>query len=336
MSTATKLAHIAVAVSLCAGVATAHAGVLHDLAAEVSARLDALRAARAVKVVPPVKVAVTWKPQRLTPVFELGAPLLALGAADLDGDGNAELYAVTTREVIAFAIADRHVKELGRVPFQGELAMPAPRDPIGAVVALGNQVNQGKFLIASSSAFTRTLEVRWQAKQLVGTAGAPGFEQCAGERVQLAFARNYVGDDKTGSYAVRCGEIVDAHGDRTPVRAVLGLTGKLEVTRECPIGIKCERAPVLAFAKVGTAFAIADLDRDGTAELIYASANAPGDADEIRVVALGADAQKPVWKKAFTAGGVAGLAVGDFDGAPVVIAAVRLIGSTRVDLWRMN
>lgn len=330
MSTATELARIAVVASLCAGVTTAPAGVLHDLAAEVSTRLDALRAARAVKVVLPIKVAVNWKPQRLTPVFELGAPLLALGAADLDGDGNAELYAVTTREVIAFSIADHHVKELAREPFQGDPAMPSPRDPIGAVVV------EGKVLVASSSAFTRTLEVRWQAKQLVGSAGAPGFEQCAGEREQLAFARNYIGDDKTGSYAVRCSEIVDAHGDPTPVRAVLGLTGKLEVTRECPVGIKCERAPVLAFAKVGTAFALADLDRDGTAELIYASANAPGDADEIRVVTLGGDEKKPAWKKAFTAGGVAGLAVGDFDGAPVVIAAVRLIGSTRVDLWRMN
>lgn len=326
MSTATRLAHIVVA----GLVATAHAGVLHDLAAEVRTRLDALRAARAPTLMPPVKVVVSWKPQRLTPVFELGAPLLALGAADLDGDGRAELYAVTTREVIAFSIADHHVKELARVPFQGDAAMPAPRDPIGAVAF------EGKVVVASSSVYTRTLKVSWQTKQLVGSAAEPGIEPCAGEHVQLAFGRNFFGDDKTGSYAVRCRVIIDAHGDRNPVRGVLGLTGKLEVTRECPMGIECERPPVLTFAKVGTAFELADLDRDGTAELIYASASAPGDADDIRVVTLGGDEKKPTWKKAFMAGGVAGLAVGDFDGAPVVIAAVRLIGSTRVDLWRMN
>ena len=336
MSTATKLARLVVLGGLGALVATSvHAGVLHDLAGEIRARLATLRAAAAAVAVPatkvlPVKVQVTWKPQRLTPVFELGAPLLALGAGDLDGDGKAELYAVTTREVIAFSVTDHRVKELARVSFLGDQAMPAPRDPIGAVVV------EGKVLVASSSAFTRTLRVSWHGPQLVGGAGEPGIEQCAGERAQLASSRNYVGDDKTGSYATRCREIIDARGEREPVRGVLGLTGKLEVTRECPIGVKCERPPVLVFAKVGTAFEIADLDRDGTAELIYASANPPGDADDLRVVTLGGDDKQPTWRKAFTAGGVAGLAVGDFDGAPAVIAGVRLVGSTRVDLWRMN
>ena len=41
--------------------------------------------------------------------------------------------------------------------------------------------------------------------------------------------------------------------------------------------------------------------------------------------------------KPFT-GGVAGIAVGDGDGDGVaeVIAAVRLVGATRVDLWRLD
>jgi hypothetical protein len=36
--------------------------------------------------------------------FDLGAPLVALTAADLDGDGKPELYAVTSREVVAIAL----------------------------------------------------------------------------------------------------------------------------------------------------------------------------------------------------------------------------------------
>ena len=89
---------------------------------------------------------------------------------------------------------------------------------------------------------------------------------------------------------------------------------------------------------VGVVFELADLDRDGTPELIYTGADAPGDPDSVKVIALGGDDKKPKWKKKFAAGGVAGLAVGDFDGtgAPIVIAAVRLVGATRVDLWRMN
>jgi hypothetical protein len=333
MSTATELVRIVALVALGTLVAMpADAGVMHDLAAEIATRLEALRAARQREpvIAVPVRIGVAWKPQRLTPALELGAPLLTLGAADLDGDGKAELYAVTTREVIAFAIADHRVKELARVSFLGEQAMPAPRDPIGAVVIAGN------VLIASSTAFTRTLRVTWQHQQLVGSAGEPGLEQCAGERVQLTAGRNYIGDDKTGSYVTRCREIVGAHGERQQLRGVLGLTGRLEVARACAAGATCERAPALAFTKVGTAFELADLDRDGTPELIYASANPPGEPDELRVVTLGGDEKKPTWRKAFAAGGVAGLAVAELDGAPVVIAAVRLVGSTRIDLWRMN
>jgi hypothetical protein len=105
------------------------------------------------------------------------------------------------------------------------------------------------------------------------------------------------------------------------------MTGKLDVTVD---------DARYAFAKVGTAFELADLDRDGKPELVYASASAPGEPDEVRAVTLGEDDKKTKWKKAFTAGGVAGIAVGDFDGAPAVIAAVRLVGSTRVDFWRLN
>jgi len=293
-------------------------GVLHDLASEIATRLDALRAAHAPK--PAVPVAVKWKPQRLSSI-ELGAPLVALTAGDLDGDGRAELYAVTTHEVIAFAVGEHHVKELSRVAFVGEPAVPASRDPVGTAVV------EGRVVYASSSAFARGIKVSWRGKQLAADLGESGFELCAGERAVLVAGRDYFGDDKNGYYGVRCAEIADAAGKPQRARALLGMTGKLEVTVD---------AAHYAFAKIGTAFELADLDRDGKPELVFASANAPGEADEVRAVTLGDDEKKTKWKKAFNAGGVAGIAVGDFDGAPAVIAAVRLVGSTRVDLWRLN
>jgi len=92
-----------------AGAAPARAGEPRDdsylarLAVSVTERLDAIAAARAPRVVPPVPVRVAWKPVKLGSL-DLGAPLAALAAADLDGDGKAELYAVTSRDVVGIAI----------------------------------------------------------------------------------------------------------------------------------------------------------------------------------------------------------------------------------------
>jgi hypothetical protein len=66
-------------------------------------------------------------------------------------------------------------------------------------------------------------------------------------------------------------------------------------------------------------------------------AGAPGDPDAVKVIALGTDDKKGLFRYRFN-GGVAGIAVidSDGDGAMEVIAAVRLVGATRVDLWRFN
>jgi hypothetical protein len=302
--------------------------VLHDIANEIAAKIATLRASHVPKR--PVPVAIKWRPVKLTPSFELGAPILALAAADLDGDNKPELYAVTTREVIAFAVTDHRVKELARVPFAGDAAVPAPRDPVGAAVV------EGRTLVASSSAFVHGLRVTWRGKQLVGDAGDTGIELCAGEHVPLAPGRDYFGDDKAGYYGVRCQDVADPQGKLLRVRGTLGLTGKLDLSVARCDGDACQRTSDVTIAKAGTAFEVADLDRDGRPEVVFASANAPGEPDDVRVVTLGEDERKTKLKKAFSAGGVAALAVGDFEGAPTIIAAVRLVGSTRVDLWRLN
>jgi hypothetical protein len=312
----------AAAVLVVAWSAAAHADAyLHSLAGEVRARLDQAAQSRAPRLVPPQPIAVHWKPVRIGSV-ELGAPLGALVAADLDGDRKAELYAVTSQDVIQIAASGR-VRELARIAFVGDPAVPQPRDTVGAAFV------DGKAVVASVSSRARGMRVTWQRGALHGDVTEPGLQLCAGERAQLAPGRNYFGDGTSSYFGVRCADLVDARGAPLHVRAQLSTQNKLDVTAG---DVHRE------LAGVGYAFELADLDRDGTPEVVFSGVRAAGDPDFVAVVATDGDDKKPKHKKAFTAGGVVGIAVGDFDGdgAPAIIAAVRLAGSTKIDLWRLN
>ena len=328
----------AVGVVAWSAAARAEPDYLVRLATTARVRLDELAAARAPRLVPPVPVAVTWHATRLGSL-ELGAPLVALGGADLDGDGRGELYAVTAREVIGLALRGGKLAELGRVAFTGERAVPAPRDAVGTITV------EGRELIAAASPWARELRVTLQGGVLAGRPGDAGFLVCPGERWRLAGGRNHFAGDAGPAYGARCrADLVDREGYPLRVRARLAATGRLAVeVQRCAPGAPgapaggCEPAGTFEHAGVGVAFELADVDRDGTPEVIASDATPPGSPDHVRVLALGGDDRRPLYKKPFQ-GGVVGIAAvdGDGDGAVEIIAAVRLVGATRVDLWRLN
>jgi hypothetical protein len=308
---------------------------LHDLVRDVRSKLDAAIVARPPKLVPPKPIAIKWKLVKLGS-FDLGAPLVTLTGADLDGDGKGELYAVTAREVIALGMRAKKLDELGRVAFTGEPALPMPRDVVGSATV------DGGALVASVSTFAKGIRVTWKAKTLVAAQGDPGFALCPGEVAQLAPGRNYFGDATTGHYGARCRSgLVEPDGHAIRVRAQLSLANRLEIQVERCVAtnVGCQPATKYEYGSAGFAFDLADVDRDGKPELIYTGAAAPGDPDLIKVVSLGDDDKKHAkLRKSFTAGGVAGVAVSDLDGngAAEVVAAVRIVGSTRVDVWRLE
>ena len=305
------------------------------LVAGVRKAVDAAIVARPPKLVPPKKLALAYKLGKLG-TLDLGAPLLTLAAADLDGNGRGELYAVTAHDVIAIGLGpDKKPRELGRVAFAGDRAISGPRDVVATAAV------DGATLVASASTFVRSLRLAWKNGVLVGEQGEPAFVLCAGERAQLAVGRNYFGDAQAGHYGVRCtNALVDADGYALRARAQLSLASKLDVAVErCAArDLGCQPTARHEVSNVGTAFEVADVDRDGTPDVLYAAAGAPGEPDILRVVSLGDDEKKPKFKKTFAAGGIAGIAVTDLDGdgAPEAIAAVRLIGASRVDLWRLE
>ena len=267
--------------------------------------------------------------------LDLGAPLVALAGADLDGDGKGELYAVTAREVIGFALRGRKLEELGRVAFAGEPASPMPRDVVATAVV------EGGALVASASPWAKSLRVTWNGKALAGALGEPGFALCPGVVAQLAPGRNYFGDATTGHYGMRCqSALVEPDGRPIRVRAQLSLANQLaiEVERCAAANLGCQPASKLELAGVGVAFEIGDVDRDGRPEAIYSAAGAPGDPDLLKIVTLGDDDKKQAKLKKTFSGGIAGIALVDLDGngAPEVVAAVRLAGASRVDLWRVE
>jgi hypothetical protein len=310
---------------------------LHDLVRDVRAKLDAAIVARPPKLVPPQKVAIKWKLAKLGSL-DLGAPLVALTGADLDGDGKGELYALTARDVIAIGVRGKKLEELGRVGFIGAAAMPMPRDVVGTATVEA----PGGALVASVSSFAKAMRVSWKGKALVAAPGDAGFLLCPGEVAQLAPGRNYFGDATAGHYGARCrGGLVEPDGHPIRVRAQLTLGSRLEVQVERCVAanLGCKPAAKHEYASAGAAFDIADVNRDGVPELIFTGAGAPGDPDLIKVVSLGDDDKKKAkLRKSFTAGGVAGVAVSDVDGNGVadVVAAVRIVGASRVDLWRVE
>ena len=174
-----------VALLVVAGAATSaradDSDYLGRLATAVRARLAEATAAHAPKVAPPVPFKPKWKASRIG-WLDVGGPIVAAVAADLDGDGKAELYLVTPKEVVAVSLAGK-VKELGRVAFHGDLAVPQPRDVVG------NAVIDGGVLIAAVSTYAKDMRVEWKSHQLVGKHGPGGFLMC-GERQQLSAGRS--------------------------------------------------------------------------------------------------------------------------------------------------
>ena len=179
-------------------------------------------------------------------------------------------------------------------------------------------------------------DAREQAGAVV--AGAPGALKSDWRKDGAGAGAGAGGAGKDlGFYGQRCRDEMTL-GDGGVARAVarLPVDGPLRIS----VQPRCEggSCPARHFEVpgAGVAFDIGDVDRDGRIDVAYAGAGAPGDPDAVRVVPI-SDPRRTLFRRAFT-GGVAAVALVDLDGdgAAEVIAAVRLPGSPRVDLWRLN
>lgn len=194
----------------------------------------------------------------------------ALAIADLDGDRRAEIVALVGDGVITWSSDG---KQRGRAELTAPLSTRPTREPFGLL-----SVSNGK-LIAWSSRRERAESFTWQkdawrpngtAELSVGPVTVtprPGF---------TSFARELTWAGKPLSWP-------------EPVQQ-LALFGTLAlgVSPTGMAAIARGQAPTTQLGGVGSGSTLADLDGDGSPEVIATSARTTGDGDEVRVVSLGA------------------------------------------------
>lgn len=298
--------------------------------------LERARAARLQARPRPAPVRVRWSPKRIA-TLDVGGVLGAMLGADLDGDGRPELLAVTDQSLIAYQLSDGRARELARVSFGGAVAARRSRDPV-ATVALDAAAGE---VLAGSSEYAHGLRARWVRGALTQVAELDGLPLCGQTPARLAPGRNYFEEGGAPEapperfFGQRCRDVGPLAGGPARLVARLPVEGPLrvELRPACEPGCASER---FELPGVGVAFDVGDVDRDGGIDVAYAGAGAPGDPDAVRVVPM-RDPKRTLFRRAFS-GGVAAVALIDLDGdgADEVLAAVRLPGSPRVDLWRLN
>jgi hypothetical protein len=328
----------------------------------IAAAFDEASAAREPPPRPPVAVPVKWKARRVASL-DLGAPLLALAAGDLDGDHKAELVALTERHVVVLRPAKKSLAEVARIALPSDPATIRPRDAVGTLVIARGEGGAAEIRARAS---TRGRGARWvlDGKTLREVGPLPAFPLCADLSGTLAPGRNYFASppavaaeaiaagrryaaadiaDTAPYYTMRCrDDVVDRAGRavRAQVTVETGGAGVVELEVRCGArDTACVARRQARVDGVGVAIEIDDVDRDGTLEIITSGAGAPGDADALVVWNLG-DAgigRKPVFRRGFS-GGVVGHGSGDVDGDGDrdVFAAVRLAGARKVDVWLVN
>jgi len=330
------------AVVLATAAARAHAepwphwGKLEE---SITSRMQAQVSARLARFPHPIRIG--WSPRRMAD-FDFGAEVIAGALADLDGDGRDELLVLTTTEVVAISgLGANKVEVVARVALPGPENVPRPRDPLGEVDVVSTETGTELWVRSSTMArgvrFAATLPL-----QVIGTFD--GMPACAPRVSALVPGRGLLvgkGTELPPLYhAARCTRtFYDEHGEPATGMAVVDTAETLTLTlAPCASWAGCdERQPAQAVSGVGFAFASADLDRDGRAEVVAAAAKPPGTGERLTIFESRADSLHVEDRFDFELGAVA-VVIGqlDADEELEVVSLHRRFRTRPVEVWVWN
>lgn len=239
-------------------------------------------------------VAITWSteadPQVLTlagtPVPPVARPVemtaitiaktntwpAALTVADVDGDHRAEIVALVGDTVITWN-GDGKVK--ARTELSGDVSVTPTREPFGFVVVSPPR------LVVWSSRRARAEQFNWQKDAWRSSGPAEGLSigpvTVTPRPGYASFGKDLVWAGKPLAWPEPVQQFAPFGGT---LALVVGPTGNAATTRG--------QAPASLVSGVGSGSTLADLDGDGTPELVVSASRSTGDTDELRAVALAA------------------------------------------------
>jgi hypothetical protein len=305
--------------------------------------------------------------------LDLGVPLLALAGADLDGDGSAELVALTGDDVVVLERKRGQLSVRARTALTAPPPVPRPREPIGVLVTLDRDGDGRDELVAQTSSHAGGITFSWNGRELVASGaptdaaapwvlcavdggaetflwGAPlgrGVARFQGDKLGRgpgpapgpaavgpgpATAGSGAMTVPTQLVALVCAESPTAGG--APWFALAGEDGAVVLSGGAPV-----LAPAAARAEPlasGAALALVDVDGDRRPELLTSAFRAAGDGDVPIIWRLADDGTRSeLGRGEATSGGLVAITAADVDGDGLAepIAAARLPGSSRNDVW---
>lgn len=329
------------------------AGWVSRFLAAVDAALETASTARRLPYKEATPRRIAFSPRRIGTVAA-GADILDVATIARRGLP-AWLAVLTLEEVIVLERGPRGFAERQRWRLPELRAAVVSRDPVGIIVTTDLDEDGIDELVVRTSSAASAAVVHLDRNEIEVLPATTMMQVCARVRLPLVSGRN-VFDGAQVQWAdsadrmllapwlaqLRCARGLSSP-EGVPYRAIAAVDHKGEATiavrRRCELMAgPCEAGMFQAKVEgVGYAFAVADPDGDGMVDFIGSSNTPRGEADRLQVVAISETGNRLRFERAFH-GGIVGIAVGQFvaTGFPEVVVAVRLAGSTRLDLWGLE